>query len=63
MGYGQTRKTSEARIIINTDDIIIRRILEKPIEIGSLKDIASASNTYLHGGMLIELTEEMKSLV
>ena len=53
---------SEARIIINTDDIRIRRILDKPIEIGSLKDIASVSNTYLHGGMSIELTAEIKSL-
>ena len=25
-------------------------------------DIASVSNTYLHGGMLIELTAEIKSL-
>lgn len=53
---------SEARIIINTDDIRIRKILEKPIEIGSLKDIASVSNTYLHGGMLIELNAEVKLL-
>ncbi len=46
---------SEARIIINTDDIRMRRILEKPIEIGSLKDIASVSNTYLHwsGSILV----------
>ena len=51
---------SEARIIINTDDIRIRSILEKPIEIGSLNDIASVSNTYLHGGMSIELTAEIE---
>ncbi|MFX4263426.1 hypothetical protein ACOBQJ_14675 [Pelotomaculum propionicicum] len=53
---------SEARIIINTDDIRIRRILEKPIEIGTLKDIALVSNTYLHEGMLIELTADIKLL-
>ncbi|OBR91424.1 hypothetical protein CLRAG_29910 [Clostridium ragsdalei P11] len=53
---------SEARIIINTDNIRIKRILEKPIEIGSLKDIASVSNTYLHRGMSIEATAELKLL-
>jgi hypothetical protein len=53
---------SEARIIINTNDIRIKRILEKPIEIGSLKDIASVSNIYFHGGILIELTAKLKLL-
>lgn len=53
---------SEARIIINTDDIKIKRILDKPIEIAPLKDIASISNTYLHGGMSIELTAELETL-
>jgi hypothetical protein len=53
---------SEGRIIINTDDERIRQILSKPIEIGSLEDIATVSNTYLHEGMSIEATVDVYSL-
>ncbi|MFD2614631.1 hypothetical protein [Paenibacillus gansuensis] len=52
---------SEARIIVNTDDESIKKILAKPIEIGSLEDIATVSNTYLHEGMLIEATVDLYS--
>ncbi|QUH28210.1 hypothetical protein [Vallitalea guaymasensis] len=50
---------SEGRIIINTDDIKIKNILEEPIEIGSLEDIASISKTYLYEGMKIDLTVDL----
>lgn len=51
---------SEARIIVNTDNDRIKQILQKPIEVGSLEDIASVSNTYLHEGMSVELTANLK---
>ncbi|PIC85148.1 hypothetical protein CSV72_15275 [Sporosarcina sp. P20a] len=53
---------SEARIIINTDDIGIKKILESPIEIGSLEDITNVSNTYLHEGISVSLTANLKFL-
>jgi hypothetical protein len=53
---------SEARIIINTDNKKVKQILERPIEIGSLKDIATVSNTYLHGGMSVEITVDVEAL-
>ncbi|RNB82104.1 hypothetical protein EDM59_21065 [Brevibacillus nitrificans] len=53
---------SEGRIIINTDNERITQILGKPIEIGSLEDIATVSNTYLHEGMSIEATVDLYSL-
>ncbi|KAB0444481.1 hypothetical protein [Lysinibacillus fusiformis] len=53
---------SEARIIINTDNERIKQILLKPIEIGSLEDIAQVSNTYLHEGVYVELEAYLKVL-
>lgn len=60
--HNRFENQNEARIIINTDDERIKRILIKPIEIGSLEDITTVSNTYLHEGMLVEMTMDLKSL-
>jgi hypothetical protein len=60
--HNRFENQSEARIIINTDDERIRQILAKPIEIGSLEDIAMVSNTYLHEGMSVEITVDLESL-
>ncbi|MGN7409860.1 hypothetical protein [Sporosarcina sp. SAFN-010] len=53
---------SEARIIINTDNEKIKQKLANPIEIGSLEDIATVSNTYLHEGISVSLTADLKLL-
>ncbi|SMC17089.1 hypothetical protein SAMN02745134_00233 [Clostridium acidisoli DSM 12555] len=51
---------SEAKIIINTDNIRIRKILENPIKIAPLKDIVSVCNNYFDEGMLIKIHAEIK---
>jgi hypothetical protein len=60
--HNRFENQSEARIIINTFDERIKRIFEKPIEIGSLEDIATVSNTYLHGGVSVEITADLELL-
>lgn len=60
--HNRFENQSEARVIINTDDEKIKQLLIKPIEIGSLEDIATVSNTYLHAGMSVELTADLKLL-
>ncbi|SFM53964.1 hypothetical protein SAMN03159341_1458 [Paenibacillus sp. 1_12] len=60
--HNRFENQSEARIIINTDDEKIKQILVKPIEIGSLEDIATVSNIYLHGGMSVEITVNLELL-
>ncbi|NFD96758.1 hypothetical protein EXN37_03100 [Clostridium botulinum] len=54
------KSQSEARIIINTDDMKIKNKLKKPIEIGPLRDIACISYKYSCEGMSIELNAELK---
>lgn len=50
------KEQSEARIIINTDKIDIKkRLIENPVEIGSMKDIATVYKGYLYDGMRIEV--------
>lgn len=42
------------RIMINTDDPIIIKKLDAPIEIGNLSDIAQLTEGYFDGGILVE---------
>ncbi|MED4461493.1 hypothetical protein [Metabacillus fastidiosus] len=58
--HNRFENQSEARIIINTDDEKIKQILTKPIEIGSLEDIAKVSNTYFHEGITVEQNAVVK---
>lgn len=47
---------SEARVIINTDKVDIKKqLIENPIEIGSMKDIATVYKGYLYDGMYIKM--------
>jgi hypothetical protein len=47
---------SEARIIINTDDLHIKKLLkEGPIELGNMEDIAVPVYKYLYDGMRVEM--------
>lgn len=60
--HSRFENQSEARIIINTDNEEIKRKLEKPIEIGSLEDIATVSNKYFHEGIAVEITVDVESI-
>jgi len=46
---------SEGRVVINTDNESIKKILHEPIDIGSLKDISQYITKYFYDGMLIKL--------
>lgn len=51
------KEQSEARIIIITKKSeIIKRLIDAPIELGCMKDIAQVHKGYLHGGIKVEMT-------
>lgn len=50
---------SEARIIVNTNDPEIKKILEIPIELGNMEDVALITKGYFYDGINIELTADI----
>ncbi len=56
------KEQSEARIIIITKKSeIIKRLNDAPIELGCMKDIAQVHKGYLHGGIRVEMTVDIRA--
>lgn len=54
---------SEGRIVVNTrNKLLIDALVQNPIDIGSIEDIAKLSNTYCEQGVLIEMTADVYSV-
>ena len=54
---------AEGRIIVNTDNALIREYLNNnPIEIGPIQHISEKVESYFHNGILVELTAEVYKL-
>ncbi|QSX06670.1 hypothetical protein JYG23_04235 [Sedimentibacter sp. zth1] len=56
------KQQNEARIIINTKNNEIKKILDKPIKIGPLNDIANVIKKYFYNGMKIEMNSNIEQV-